>query len=38
MSVGDPAVKRQLSFGSCDEVETVSEYTYLGDRVSDGGG
>ena len=22
----------------CDEVETVSEFTYLGDRVSAGGG
>ena len=22
----------------CDEVETASEFTYLGDRVSEGGG
>ena len=37
MSAGNPAAKRQLPFGS-GEVETVNEFTYLGDRVSAGGG
>ena len=32
-------LERQLSIKkSCDEVETVREFTYLGDRVSAGGG
>ena len=38
MSAGNPTAKRQLPFGSCDEVETVSELAYPGDRVSAGGG
>ena len=31
-------LERQWRRNFCDEVKTVSEFTYLGDRVSKGGG